>query len=452
MLDPRNPPKLSLLHYGLLDKVVKKRRNTAGVAEPGSPSAVQHRSPSASVAAAQHPTVLNPALDAAISKLDALLSSAAAEDPEVREQLSQLRKRYRTAANPLAPPPSDGVEDGVTASSDPDLPSAHVTGGKLHCRFCRLRRRAEQFPSYSLAYTNVALLHQFINIRGMIYPRRLTGNCRRHQRRLAEAVKRARVMGLLAYTSNWRLPQGWQPVEGEVGYGALGQIVPEDAALGIMGDFMGEGDELDAADEDDSRQLPIDTEGYADFRRRATQRQAETVSSERRQAETAESSIQEKNSLWTVADVHCVLASFCQSPSLSCDSGTESQLPTLVIVVVVVVISIIVAAVAPRCRSWLAFPWCRRLFAGLRRCRSSSSAARPPCVHRQHDVVHHLPPQAVAPSLHELQMLRQAVAELVELAADGCEAGGRCGARRRRRLAARAGVGAARPHQSRQPV
>ena len=266
VLDPANPPKLGLQHYALLQQIVKKKRNTAAESVPGAPAAAVVRSPSASAAAAMHPTVLNPALDSAIGRLDALLSSVASEDAEVRQQLTELRKQYKVAANPLAPPPADSVSDGVTASSDPDLPSSHITGRKLQCRFCRLKRRREQFPAYSLAYTNVSLLHQFISLRGMIYPRRLTGNCRRHQRRLAEAVKRAREMGLLAYTSNWRLPQGWQPQEGEVGYGTLGQVVPEDAALGIMGDtYNDEASELDAADEDDSWLEPSDTEGYADF-------------------------------------------------------------------------------------------------------------------------------------------------------------------------------------------
>ena len=48
-------------------------------------------------------------------------------------------------------------------------------------------------------YKDVTLLRRFINDRAKIRPRRVTGACRRHQRLVAVAIKRAREMALLPY-------------------------------------------------------------------------------------------------------------------------------------------------------------------------------------------------------------------------------------------------------------
>src|SRR4030042_1991327 len=50
-------------------------------------------------------------------------------------------------------------------------------------------------------YKNPAKLRRYISDRGKIEPRRRTGNCARHQRALALAIKRARHLALLPYTS-----------------------------------------------------------------------------------------------------------------------------------------------------------------------------------------------------------------------------------------------------------
>ena len=45
------------------------------------------------------------------------------------------------------------------------------------------------------------LLKHFITERGKILPRRVTGTCAKHQRRLTNAVKKARIMALIPFTS-----------------------------------------------------------------------------------------------------------------------------------------------------------------------------------------------------------------------------------------------------------
>ena len=48
-------------------------------------------------------------------------------------------------------------------------------------------------------YKDVNLLHKYISERGKILPRRITGNCAKHQRALTVAVKRARQLALIPY-------------------------------------------------------------------------------------------------------------------------------------------------------------------------------------------------------------------------------------------------------------
>ncbi|WP_374712013.1 30S ribosomal protein S18 [Symbiobacterium terraclitae] len=49
-------------------------------------------------------------------------------------------------------------------------------------------------------YKDAARLKRYITERGKILPRRISGNCARHQRQLTVAIKRARIMALLPFT------------------------------------------------------------------------------------------------------------------------------------------------------------------------------------------------------------------------------------------------------------
>jgi small subunit ribosomal protein S18 len=45
------------------------------------------------------------------------------------------------------------------------------------------------------------MLRRFVNDRGKLLPRRITGNCAVHQRSLTTAVKRGRIMAILSFAS-----------------------------------------------------------------------------------------------------------------------------------------------------------------------------------------------------------------------------------------------------------
>ncbi|WOC31080.1 MULTISPECIES: 30S ribosomal protein S18 [Caproicibacterium] len=54
----------------------------------------------------------------------------------------------------------------------------------------------------SIDYKDVAKLRRFISERAKILPRRVTGTCARHQRELTVAIKRARHIALLPFSSD----------------------------------------------------------------------------------------------------------------------------------------------------------------------------------------------------------------------------------------------------------
>ena len=56
----------------------------------------------------------------------------------------------------------------------------------------------------AIDYKDTTLLRRFISDRGKIRARRVTGNCTQHQRDIATAVKNAREVALLPYTSTAR--------------------------------------------------------------------------------------------------------------------------------------------------------------------------------------------------------------------------------------------------------
>ena len=51
-------------------------------------------------------------------------------------------------------------------------------------------------------YKDIAKLRRYVSERGKIVPRRVSGNCAKHQRQLTTAVKRARQIAILPYADN----------------------------------------------------------------------------------------------------------------------------------------------------------------------------------------------------------------------------------------------------------
>ena len=66
---------------------------------------------------------------------------------------------------------------------------------KKVCQFCADKENV-------IDYKNADKLRKLTSERGKILPRRVTGTCAMHQRRLTTAIKRARVLALLPYTTD----------------------------------------------------------------------------------------------------------------------------------------------------------------------------------------------------------------------------------------------------------
>jgi small subunit ribosomal protein S18 len=62
------------------------------------------------------------------------------------------------------------------------------------CGFCADK-------AVAVSYRDVARLRKFVSERGKIVPRRISGNCAKHQRMLTIAVKRARLIAFLPFVS-----------------------------------------------------------------------------------------------------------------------------------------------------------------------------------------------------------------------------------------------------------
>ena len=65
------------------------------------------------------------------------------------------------------------------------------------CRFC-----ADKIPVDDINYKDVHKLKHYTTERGKIIPRRISGNCAKHQRALSRAIKRARIVALMPFTAD----------------------------------------------------------------------------------------------------------------------------------------------------------------------------------------------------------------------------------------------------------
>ena len=104
------------------------------------------------------------------------------------------------------------ADEATTTPSRPDAPAGRHSGPggrpsgpggpggrkffrrKKVCKFCTEKIDA-------ISYRDVRLLQGFVAERGKIVPRRLTGVCTTHQRRLTRAIKQARNIALLPFAT-----------------------------------------------------------------------------------------------------------------------------------------------------------------------------------------------------------------------------------------------------------
>jgi len=117
--------------------------------------------------------------------------------------MSEESQAKAPETGPPAPPPQATSGPGPGSSSGPRSGgrSSGSPGGrgkffrrKKVCKFCT--EKIDVIP-----YRDVRLLQGFVAERGKIVPRRLTGVCTTHQRRLTRAIKQARNIALLPFAT-----------------------------------------------------------------------------------------------------------------------------------------------------------------------------------------------------------------------------------------------------------
>jgi len=86
-----------------------------------------------------------------------------------------------------------GGREDRGGGSDMERGGGRGFGRRKVCRYCADK-------NLKVDYKNAADLKYFVTERGKIVPRRISGNCARHQRQVATAIKRGRQVALLPFT------------------------------------------------------------------------------------------------------------------------------------------------------------------------------------------------------------------------------------------------------------
>lgn len=100
-------------------------------------------------------------------------------------------------------PAGAGRDAGRDGGRDRDKDANGNGGGFKKKKFFR-RRKVCPFcaeKGLGIDYKDCGVLARFITERGKIVPRRISGTCSKHQRQLSLAIKRARVIALLPFTT-----------------------------------------------------------------------------------------------------------------------------------------------------------------------------------------------------------------------------------------------------------
>jgi small subunit ribosomal protein S18 len=69
---------------------------------------------------------------------------------------------------------------------------------QLKKKYCRFKKSGIKY----IDYKEVDFLNKFVNEQGKLLPRRLSGNSQKYQKKVAEAIKRARFLALMPYVTD----------------------------------------------------------------------------------------------------------------------------------------------------------------------------------------------------------------------------------------------------------
>ncbi len=108
------------------------------------------------------------------------------------EETAEPKAEAAETSAPAAPYERKSYGTGSADDSEKPVFQRNVRFKRKVCRFCHDKNAV-------IDYKDVKLMEQFITDRGKILPRRVTGTCAKHQRGVAQAVKRARIIALIPF-------------------------------------------------------------------------------------------------------------------------------------------------------------------------------------------------------------------------------------------------------------
>lgn len=114
-----------------------------------------------------------------------------ADEIEIGGGAGESAPRPEAPRRPSRPPRRDDGDDDDDRRGGRGGGRGRFGRAKI-CTFC--------VDKVKIDYKSYDMLRRFLTDRGKIRPRRQTGTCAKHQRALANAVKRARHLALLPYT------------------------------------------------------------------------------------------------------------------------------------------------------------------------------------------------------------------------------------------------------------
>ena len=96
------------------------------------------------------------------------------------------------------PEPKKQWRDKIMAKANDIKYLTAIKTEKPRKKFCRFKKYGMRY----IDYKDGEFLKKFLNEQGKMLPRRITGNSLKYQRKVSEAIKRGRQMGLLPYVTD----------------------------------------------------------------------------------------------------------------------------------------------------------------------------------------------------------------------------------------------------------
>ena len=140
-----------------------------------------------------------PAYERANEQLEQASRQWQSEVEKISEEAKTLYKNYQSQIASLSETQRGKKEEEIVAKEKSEI--RYLTAPSIDTKkkkYCRFKKSGIKY----IDYKDPEFLKKFLNEQGKILPRRITGTSLKYQRRVAQAVKRARQIALLPYVTD----------------------------------------------------------------------------------------------------------------------------------------------------------------------------------------------------------------------------------------------------------